>query len=169
MQTYSLIAPNKRFPKLQGWYLVVTTATQLMDMQEAHEQNMIRRLLLDPKNHLDVYQISNMCRNALQQKLARIEEGNLYINQMGGYCYGDVAVLQTVQSDRFPAVDPLIKVTITRFPDRQHWYLTSKDMIFDPAKHNTLEAAKAAASLYAADRNITVDNINFLVGRKEGD
>ena len=64
--------------------------------------------------------------------------------------------------------DPFERITISRWADAVHWYLSSnKGRVFVPEKHATLEAAKAQALKHVGDGSIHV-KMDF-AHRREGD
>jgi hypothetical protein len=74
------------------------------------------------------------------------------VNSCGGiFPLDSVKVLATVEKDRmtWPTLHEGEVITISRWPEMPHWYLTSnKDRIFVPIKYTRCVDARRAAQVY---------------------
>lgn len=83
---------------------------------------------------------------------ALVNSETLAMNSCGGWFpLGDTEILEEVWSDelRWPDRYPDEVITISRWPDGQHFYLTSnQDRLFSLSKFNTVAAAEREAKKY---------------------
>jgi len=89
------------------------------------------------------------------------DKTTVLVNACGGYMLLDnaVKILATVESDTltFPEIFDDEVITISRWPNAPHWYLSSnKNRIFDPPKCNTIDMARIIAKRYVDDSAIVV-------------
>lgn len=99
------------------------------------------------------------------------ENGQVLVNSAGGMIpYGQVVSEIKSETLTWPVAFPDEKITITRWPQGDHFYLTSSEgRIFDPIKYNTFdEALKAAKRIVPEDRIKTV-GVSMPKVKREGD
>lgn len=155
--------PNPRSPDLQGWYLVLRPEDldTLMKLHRGVAQVYYWKFGMDPRIKPDSEEgvLKNPVRLAALW-LGSVEKflsasTTLAVNCCGGMVPLDsVNVLATVDSELmvWPELFPDEIITITRWPEGQHFYLSSnKNRLFVPHKYPKYDDAHAMAQKYTED------------------
>lgn len=148
---------HPKCPDLQGWYLVLKPDDLLtfMDLHHGVAQYYWYKFGKNPhlKDAPTIYNpltLANLWLKGVEKY--RVDGITIGVNSRGGILPLDsVRVLATVEKDKmaWPTLHKGEAITITRWPEMSHWYLTSdKDRIFVPIKYTRLEDARRVAQLY---------------------
>ncbi len=146
-------------PDLQGWYLIVKPGDMgtLMELHEGVARRFFCMFALDP--HLPQEKCPGFYSPVVLAAgwLVTIEkyllEGVIVaVNSRGGMLpLAEVKVLSTIESEemRWPNIIEDERITISRWPEGRHFYLSSnRSRIFVPSKYNEYAAAFRAAKKY---------------------
>lgn len=152
-------APNKKYPNLQGWYLVLTynNRTQLEKLHKGIANLYYRKFGMDPHySKPDINWLYNPIKLAakwFETVLSTLASGEvLAVNSSGGWLpLAGIKILEKIESDelRWPDRFPGEIITISRWPDGRHYYLTSnRERIFYPTKFYSIARAEQEARKY---------------------
>ncbi len=87
-------------------------------------------------------------------------KGYFLVNKVGGIVpAGRFTILDTFESEtlQWPDTDETEKITLSKWPRGQHWYLkSSTGRIFSPVKMDSLKEAKEVAGRFVSKDRITV-------------
>lgn len=189
--TFVRVSPDHRIPQLQGWYLKVhkydfelhdklikamtnARAWKYFQNKDNFESDGHTRTLVAEITHP-----MKMCPRWVNTLHTLFKE-NTYalVNHNFGLCNypeheADVHAEFESTEYAFPVLYDDELMTVSRWPEGEHWYVTSnKERIMVPEKHDTLEAAVKAAAVYVTEDKITVkrNTVLPLVNKmREGD
>lgn len=177
---FCLVNLDTRMPLLKEWRLKLTPddADAADALHKCLAESWFLQSLKDPHNVAEIKRYGSEAainlRKAPVERAsrwlnitlgARLQRVTILVNSVGGYCFLDntVRILDTVESTEladWPAPDDLDNteiITISQYPGRQHWYLSSsRERVFIPAQHQTLAAAQAQAAKFVPEANIKV-------------
>ncbi len=182
------IKVHPRIPDLFGWYLVITKddINLFFDTHRHTAQSMFMKFHRDP--HLydqktwkpvgdmaDFYNPVRLSAGWLETaEKAMGQYGVIYVNPAGGMIYGTVEIVDEIENERlvFPTPpDPDLLITISRWGDGRHFYLSSKQrpVLSEQNKFNTIKEAHDEACRHALPANITVKDTGKFTYTREGD
>jgi hypothetical protein len=156
--------PHKKFPDLQGWYLVLkpTDLETLMKLHEGVAHFYFVKFGSGGSNAregvalgINPIQMAAKWMEAVGEAQMRGE--TLVVNKVGGWCpLNEDQVHSEKQSERLAwpdyYEDEVITISKYELPEARHYYLTSnKERVFSPPKHNTYEAAQQMAHRYTGN------------------
>lgn len=156
--------PEKKCPDLQGWFLVLKPGDldTLMKMHEAVAHFYFVKFGSGGSNArvgaaLGISPIHMASKWLEAVGKAQMRGETLVINKVGGWSkFNEDQVCSEMQSKRLAwpdyYEDEVVTISKYELPEARHYYLTSnKERVFSPPKHNTYEAAEAAAHVYTSN------------------
>ncbi len=160
MYRFARCQPHAKCPDLQGWYLILKPddLDALMKLHKGVANLYFTKFGMDP--HLKPDSEEGVLKNPVRLAglwLGSVEKflsagTTLAVNFCGGMIPLDsVKVLATVESElmNWPNHYPDEVITISRWPDAQHFYLSSnKDRVFVPPKWTEYDDAHWIAKKY---------------------
>ena len=159
MYEFARCSSDPRFPETQGWYLVLKPDDHdtLTLLHKGVARLYFSKFDMDP--HLSKSQLPGMCHplQLASKWLTTVAEQlfrghTLVVNSKGGWLpLESVEVLSTTTSEamRWPTVYKKEAITISRWPEGRHYYLSSnKDRIFMPTKYTQYSDALTEAKIY---------------------
>lgn len=174
---FARIQCHPKIPHLFGWYLVITRddIELFFSTHKKTAQGQFMRLHRDPhfydqKTWKPASEIAEHLYNPVKlsagwlqtAEKAMQKHGVIYVNDAGGMCFGNVLIVEererdTLQFPKIAEVDPDLRITISRWGDGLHFYLSAeRPIITSQDKYNTVEEAHAEACRHTLPKNIKV-------------
>jgi hypothetical protein len=167
--TFVNVQLHPKCPNLREWRLKLSLRDRRMveNMHRGMARSMLARSLRDPHIVVEldksnaageynplvqepVLLAARWLQAVWMQELMGIEF--ILVNKVGGWCpYNPRDVNGTVENEDGRWPDPIEGevITVKRWPNAQHWYLSSnKDRVFMEGKFNTIEEAKRYARMF---------------------
>lgn len=162
MYRFARCQTHPKCPDLQGWYLILepNDIDTLMNLHKGVSCLYFHKFGVDP--HITESEIAGLYNPILltAKWLLTVEKYHLagttiFVNSSGGILPPECAkVLGTVESQTmsWPNIYEDEVITICRWPEGRHYYLSSnKDRVFVPSKYIEYKAALHAAKKYTDD------------------